>query len=621
MQERRCRRRTTTVVVAALGVVFGDIGTSPLYAMRECFAGGLAPTPAHVLGVASLLFWAIIIVVALKYVSVVLRADNRGEGGVLALMALALRSTGDRPRLSRAVTAIGLTGAALFFGDAMVTPAISVLSAVEGIHVTLPQFSHGVIPITLAILVGLFAVQHRGTARVGRWFGPVMVAWFVLLGIMGANSVAHRPEVLAALLPSSALGLVAEDPLRAFLLLGAVVLALTGAEALYADMGHFNKRSIRLAWFVLAMPALVLNYLGQGALLLANPAALDSPFYRLAPAWALMPLVVLASVATVIASQAVISGAYSIVRQAMLLHYWPRMTVRHTSADEHGQIYMPGVNWGLMAGVVILVVGFGSSSNLAAAYGFAVTGTMVATTLMVMVVARRLWKWSWLLCVGVGGPLLLVDGLFLASNSLKIPSGGWLPLTTAALFLVLMTTWRQGKRLVAGRLQHDLMALEDFVAAITVSRPRTMGTAIFLTSIPEIVPPALLHNLRHNDALHAVNIIVAVSQDSVAHIRADQRCTVQALGAGFHLVRIRFGFMEEPDVPETLARCCPDLVGSTERVTFFIGREAVRAAAGRTRAPWRQRLFCALSRNAADATTFFHLPLDRVVEIGVPVEI
>jgi KUP system potassium uptake protein len=619
--ERRNHRRRTTLVVAALGVVFGDIGTSPLYAFRECFLGGLAPTPPHVLGVLSLLTWAMVLVVAVKYVGIVLRADNRGEGGVLALMALAQRQCLERPRLGRAVTAIGLMGAALFFGDAIITPAISVLSAVEGIEVALPHLSDWVVPISLAILVGLFAVQRRGSNRVGALFGPVMIGWFAVLAALGGWQISHHPEVLGAVLPGHAAALVAEDPQRAFLLLGGLVLVLTGVEALYADLGHFNRRSIRAGWYAVAMPALLLNYYGQGALLLREPAALDNPFYRLAPEWALGPMIALAALATVIASQAVISGAYSIVNQAILLRYWPRMTVRHTSSIEEGQIYLPTLNWELLAAVVVLVAGFRSSTNLAAAYGLAVTGTMMATTLMILVVARCSWHWPLAACLPLGAALLSIDLAFLASNILKIPSGGWLPLCLAVVVLVVMTTWRQGKRLVARRLRHEVTALEDFVANPPPAEHRTTGTAIFLAAVPEIVPPALLHNLAHNGVLHQRNVIVAVISETIAHVRRDKRVHVENLGNGFWRVRIRYGFMEHRDVPAALRRHCPDLLRGSPRVSYFIGRETLRATKLPGMALWRERLFVALNRNAADATGFFRLPPERVVEIGVQVEL
>ncbi len=619
--ERRKRNRTANLAVATLGVVFGDIGTSPLYALRECFLDGIDPTPSHVLGVLSLLFWAIVVVVAIKYLAIVLRADNRGEGGVLALMALAQRQCTDRPRLSRAIIAIGLAGAALFFGDALVTPAISVLSAVEGIQVAVPRFGQWVIPLAVGILIFLFSVQRRGTAKVGALFGPVMILWFTTLGILGGLQIALRPQVLEALNPLQAANLIAEDPLKSFLLLGALVLALTGVEALYADLGHFNRRSIRTAWYAVAMPGLLLDYFGQGALLLGEPGALDNPFYRLAPDWALIPLIALASLATVIASQAVISGAYSIVRQAILLRYWPRMEVCHTSSEEEGQIYLPTLNWEMLSAVLILVFGFRSSENLAAAYGLAVTGTMLATTLMILVLARRAWGWPMVLCAAVGGPLLAVDAAFLGSNALKFLSGGWLPFGIAVLFILVMSTWRQGKRLVAQRLRHEVMALEDFVADPSPVEHRASGTAIFLSSIPEIVPPALMHNLAHNGVLHQRNVVVGVSSEMVAYVRPERRCAVEDLGDGFYRVKLRFGFMEVRDVPAALERCCPALLAGAARVSYFIGRENLKATRAPGMALWRERLFLALSRNAADATSFFRLPPDRVVEIGLQVEL
>ncbi|MBC7905801.1 MAG: potassium transporter Kup [Rhodospirillaceae bacterium] len=619
--DRRTSRRTANLTLVALGVVFGDIGTSPLYALRECFAHGLAPSAANVLGVLSLVIWSMVLVVAGKYIGLVLRADNRGEGGVMALMALTLRQCGDWPRLSRVVTGLGLVGAALFFGDAMITPAISVLSAVEGVQVAVPELSHWIIPLAVAILIGLFSVQSRGTARMGALFGPVMVVWFGTLAVLGLIQIVDQPAILRAVSPLYAVAFIGEAPMLAFLLLGAAVLVLTGAEAVYADMGHFNRRSITTAWFAIAMPALLLNYLGQGALLLAEPQALDNPFYRMAPDWGRVPLIVLASVATVVASQAVISGAYSIVRQASLLRYWPRMTVLHTSSHDAGQIYLPSVNWELLGAVLILVLGFRSSGNLASAYGLAVTGTMLVTTVLVMVVARTHWHWSWALCAVVGVPLLLIDLAFLTSNMLKIPAGGWLPIVTAIGFVAVMTTWRKGKRLMASHLRHEVMALEDFVAAQASDQQRVHGTAIFLASIPEIVPPALMHNLLHNGVLHERNLVVQVINETVSHVRKDQRIRHEDLGQGFYRVKLRFGFMEDFDVPGTLARFCPELLAGSPRISYFVGRETVRATRKPGMAAWRERLFMALARNAGDASIFFHLPPDRVVEIGVRVEI
>jgi len=619
--ERRVRRRDANLALAALGVVFGDIGTSPLYALRECFAHGLAPNAANVLGVLSVVVWAIILVVAGKYMALVLRADNRGEGGVMALMALAQRQTGNAPRLARVVTGMGLVGAALFFGDAMITPAISVLSAVEGIEVALPALSDWIIPISCAILIALFSVQSRGTARMGMLFGPIMVLWFATLAVLGIVHIAAQPGILWAFSPRHGIGLLVHEPMLGFLLLGAVVLVLTGAEACYADMGHFNRRSIRMAWFTIVMPALLLNYLGQGALVLADPRTLDNPFYRMAPDWGMVPLIVLASVSTIIASQAVISGAYSIVRQASLLRYWPRLMVTHTSRHDVGQVYLPSVNWELLGAVLILVLGFRSSSNLASAYGLAVTGTMLVTTCLLTVVAWRQWGWKPWLCAAFALPLLVMDLAFLGSNLLKIPSGGWLPLVTAILFVAVMTTWRKGKQIVAARQRHEVMALEDFVASRGAREQRVPGTAIFLASIPEIVPPAMAHNLSHNGVLHERNLIVQVVSETVSHVRKEQRYTAEHLGHGFFRVKLRFGFMEDFDVPGTLGRFCPELLANSPRVSYFVGRETVRPTTEPCMAPWRERLFLALNRNAADASNFFHLPPDRVVEIGVRVEL
>lgn len=612
------------LTLAAIGVVYGDIGTSPLYTIRECFTQtGLTVTPDNVLGVLSLIFWALIIVVTIKYVTFIMRADNQGEGGILALMALALRGLRPGRRITATVLAAGVLGAALFYGDCIITPAISVLSAVEGLTIATPFFEPYVIPITLSILTVLFFAQQYGTARVGALFGPVIIVWFIVLALLGGAQIMAAPQVLAALSPVHALRMMTEHGAVGFVLLGAVVLATTGGEALYADMGHFGRRPIRLAWFGLVLPGLLTNYFGQGALLLVNPAAIENPFFLLAPDWALYPLVALAAAATVIASQAVISGAFSITLQAVHMRFLPRMEVRHTSAQEMGQIYLPAVNWILFAGVIGLVLSFRTSGNLAAAYGIAVTGTMVITTLLAYKVARRLGGWS-LWRAGAALALFLgVDLAFFSANLLKFVEGGWFPLAVAAALFAMMTTWRKGRDALRERLSAGGMPVEAFIARLKGgSTIRVPGASVFLTSNPRGLPPSLLHNLKHNKVLHERVVLLTVEVEDTPYVPADQRFELTPLSGGFYRLIVHYGFMDEPDVPNALrAGKIPGLPFETMETTYFVSRETLISAHVSGLPLWRETVFIALSRLSAGASEYFRIPPGRVVELGMQVEI
>ena len=622
------RRYLAYLTLTALGVVYGDIGTSPLYALRECFHGphALPVSAANVLGVLSLIFWSLIVVVSIKYLVFILRADNRGEGGILALTALVVPMRAAAGRY-RTLLLLGLFGAALLYGDGIITPAISVLSAIEGLEVATPFFSPYVIPITIGVLVVLFFFQHRGTGGVGRIFGPVIVLWFVVLATLGIWRITSAHGVLAAVNPLHALRFFRDNGWHGFVVLGAVFLCATGAEALYADMGHFGKRPIRIGWFGLVLPSLLLNYFGQGALLLGEPGtakvAAEHPFYHMAPGWATYPLVVLATVATVIASQAVISGAFSLTHQAVQLGFTPRLEIEHTSARERGQIYVPAVNWALMLSCIALVLGFKSSTALAAAYGIAVTSTMVITTLLFYAVERRRWKWArWpalLLC----GVFLTVDVSFFGANLLKIAHGGWFPLAVAALVFTLMTTWKTGRRVLSDRLRRSTIPLRPFLEGLAHEPVvRVPGIAVFMYSNPHGAPPALLHNLKHNRVLHETVLILTVETEDVPRVLSGERLEVVPLDHGFYRIILRYGFMEEPDVPAELARLrLPGLVLEPQQVSYFLSRETLLA----TRHPgmwlWRERLFAWMARNARPATSYFNLPPNRVVELGMQVEI
>ncbi len=613
------------LLVAAVGVVYGDIGTSPLYTLKEVFGGhyGVQVNPEGVFGILSLVLWSLLWVVSLKYVTFMLRADNGGEGGVMALTALARRATAAYPKLSGLLVLFGLFGTALFYGDSMITPAISVLSAVEGLDVALPGVGHWVVPITVVLLIGLFLLQKHGTARIGIIFGPVMVLWFVVLGVLGIRGISQHPEVLQAINPWWAVNFFLAHPGIGVTILGAVVLALTGAEALYADMGHFGRTPIARAWFSLVLPGLVLNYFGQGALLLENPAAARNPFYLLAPEWALLPMIGLAALATIIASQAVISGAFSLSQQAIQLGYIPRMQVQHTSSAAQGQIYIGVVNWALMTCVVLLVIGFGSSSALAAAYGVAVTTTMLIDTLLVSAVMLLLWRAPRWLAVPLLLGFLVVDGLFFTANVPKIFQGGAFPVIAGVILFVMMTTWKSGKQILIERLDETALPLRIFLDSISLQPPhRVDGTAVFLSASPDAVPHALLHNMLHNQVLHEQVLLLTVMTRDTPRIQDDQRMEVTPYGEGFYRVLLHFGFMEEPNVPEALQQCRVEgLDLAPMRTTYFLSRETVIPSKRLGMALWREGLFAFLHKNANSSMRYFQLPVNRVIELGTQVEI
>jgi KUP system potassium uptake protein len=619
-------RYLVTLALAALGVVYGDIGTSPLYALRESFYGthGIAVTPGNVLGVLSLVFWALLIVVTIKYHIVIIRADNKGEGGVLALMALVSGSRvarGLSPR--RVMIVLGIFGSALLYADGGLTPAISVLSAVEGLEIATPALASWVIPVTLVILIGLFLVQSRGTARIGAVFGPVMLVWFATIGVLGLREIIQQPGVLAAVSPYHAVRFFAQDVHRGFVVLGAVFLVVTGGEALYADLGHFGHRAIQLAWFAIALPCLLLNYFGQGALLLRDPSAAVNPFYHLAPSWVLYPLIGLATAATIIASQAVISGAFSLTRQAVQLGYSPRLRIEHTSSREIGQIYVPTVNWALMALTCALVLGFRTSSDIAGAYGVALSTLMLITTLMFYVMSREVWGWSFARAATVAGVFLCVDVPFFAANMLKIRFGGWVPLVIAAAIFLLMTTWQRGREILAKRMQEKTVALKMLLADLAAEPPlRVPGTAVFLYGTADGTPPALVHNLTHNKVLHERVVFLTMVTEDVPHVEAAERVTVKPVGKGFYKVIARYGFMDDPDIADVLAACSvKSLDIPIAGTTFFLGRETLIASERPGMSHWREQLFAFMSRNAMRATAFFKIPPDQVFEVGAQVEL
>jgi KUP system potassium uptake protein len=614
------KAKLSALTVAALGVVFGDIGTSPLYTLHEVFAGGKHPVPlteTNILGILSLIAWSLIMVVSFKYVTFIMRADNRGEGGIMALLALANQSSPNK-KYQHLIMLLGILGACMFYADGMITPAISVLSAVEGIGVATTNLDHFIIPITLIILFGLFFVQNKGTSLMGAFFGPIMLLWFGTLGFLGIQSILGNPSILKALNPIYAVYFFQVDPLFAFIALGAVVLSVTGAEALYADMGHFGRVPVRLAWSIVVFPTLIMNYFGQGALLLKDHHAIENPFYLLAPEDLLFPLILLATIATIIASQAVISGAYSISRQALQLGYIPRMHVEHTSESEEGQIYMPRVNWGLMLAVMILVLGFKSSSNLAAAYGIAVTGNMIITSLLSAVVFSRMWKWNKLKTGAIALLFLSIDIPFFTANLIKIPDGGWLPLIIGIFIFTLMLTWKTGRSLLYQTLKNDAMELTPFIEAIGQHPPtRVPGTALFMTPNPDGVPHAMLHNLKHNKVLHEQVVILTVRFLEFPHTSEDERVTVEALPHQFFRVTVNYGFKDEPDLPRDLDLCAAKGCKLDAMDTsFFIGKEILIAHEGSEMAYWRKKIFIGLFRSAETITNQFKLPPNRVVELG-----
>ena len=610
------------LLLGALGVVFGDIGTSPIYAFRESLkAAGGAPVEATVLGVLSLVFWAVVLVVALKYVVFVMRADNHGEGGTMALLSLALPAAG---RLKGALLVVGLAGASLFFGDAMITPAISVLSAIEGLELALPAVKPYVVPVAAAVLVALFAIQRRGSGKVGKLFGPVMVAWFLVLAVAGLAQILSRPSVLLALDPRHALAYLAHaDGWIEFTVLGSVFLALTGGEALYADMGHFGRRAIRVDWFVLVMPALVINYLGQGALVLTEPSAASNPFFLLFHNWLLLPAVMLATVATVIASQAVISGAFALVQQAIQLGALPRLDVRQTSDESVGQVYVPQVNWLLAAAVLALVFGFRSSDALANAYGIAVAGDMLVTTLLIATLARGIWHWPWLVLIPVMGSFLLLDITFVSANIHKIPDGGWFPLLIGAVALTLMLCWRRGRAVAFAKRDEGAVPLNDFIARLEKPNApsRTPGTAIYLTQQSEHVPAALGLNLKHNGVIHQRVVLLRVTTDRAPRVSESERVNVEALGAGFQKVEMRFGFAEKPNVPAALAAHHEAIGCDPTTASFFLGREDPVPSLRPELPRWQERIYAFMTRNAVRAPDYFLIPPQQVVELGTKVEL
>jgi KUP system potassium uptake protein len=609
--------------MGALGVVYGDIGTSPLYTVRQCFTELGLLSPIRVYGVLSLITWALTIIVTIKYITVMLRADNRGEGGILALTALALRAAERHHRLRWLIMAAGLLGAALFYGDGVITPAISVLSAVEGLKVATPFFDPYVIPITVALLVVLFMVQRRGTALVGGFFGPVMMLWFVVIGLLGLLEIVHQPGILRAIDPRYGVDLLIADPVKGFVLLGAVVLAVTGAEALYADMGHFGRQPIRVAWLSFVFPALLLNYFGQGALLIADPGALENPFFRLGPAWALYPMVVLAAAATVIASQAVISGAFSMTRQAVLLNYLPRFEIRHTSEEEIGQIYVPKINLFLFIAVLALVLGFKSSDNLGAAYGIAVTGTMSLTTVLAFVYTTGVAGWNKLGASLLFGALLIVDLCFFSANLLKIAQGGWFPLVVGGVIFIIMVTWVRGRDVLLAERWREAMPLELFLSTLRPDHPaRVAGTAVFMIPNDSIVPPALLHNLKHNKVLHERVVLMKVDIEDIPHVPDADRIAIRHLDHNFHAIAVRYGFMDQLNIPRTLAQLrLMQFRFNLMETSFFIGREKVVIGRHSPIWDWRKRLFITMHRTMLSATEHFRIPSNRVVELGGQVEI
>jgi KUP system potassium uptake protein len=623
---QQARRTRAALTIAALGVVYGDIGTSPLYTVRETFSPriGIPLTTENILGGLSAIFWSLMLVVCLKYLLIVLRADNRGEGGAFALIALATSAVRDRPRLRLALLTLGLIGAALFYGEVVLTPAISVVSAVEGLQVGASALGPWVVPITVIVLIALFAAQSAGTGKVGALFGPICAIWFLSLGAVGVYNIIRNPAVMEAVSPVHAIGFVSGHGYASFVVLGAVLLAITGVEALYADLGHFGKSPIRIAWFALVLPALILNYFGQGALLIADPAAISNPFYLAFPSWALYPMVALATAATVIASQAMISGAFTVTKQAIQLGVLPRMNIVHTSSREIGQVYVPALNWLLLAGVIVVVFVFRTSSNLAAAYGVAVTGLMLMTTLLSFFVFYYRWKFNLWLCALVAAFFLIIDIAFLSSALLKVPNGGWFPLTLGAAVLLMMLTWIKGRELLFARLRSLAIPLESFLEDLFQEPPhRVRGTAVFLTATPEAVPHALLHNLNHNRVLHERIVFLTVVLREEPWVPVAERVEVTPLGNGCFRLMLTFGYMDQTDVTKSLLEDCPAAGLNFEmmQTSFFLSRETVVPVAGGAMALWRDHLFAAMQRNAGNVVEYFNIPTNRVIELGTQIEI
>ena len=624
MKPNRSASSLAVLTIGAVGVVYGDIGTSPLYALKEVFAHGRVPlTEANIYGVLSMIFWTLMVVVSLKYVSLMLRADNGGEGGTIALLSLASTAVRSRPELRRRLLLLGIFGTAIFFGDGVITPAISVMSAIEGLKVAAPGLQPYVVPLALLVLTALFAVQRFGTAGIGRFFGPVTVVWFLALTALGLMHIVDKPQVLAALSPGHAFGFLFSQPRIAFIALGSVFLVVTGAEALYADLGHFGKRPIRLAWFGLVGPALVINYFGQGAMLLEHPEKAGNPFYEMAPGWAIYPLIALATLATVIASQAVITAAFSITKHASQLGYLPRMRVEHTSEKETGQVYLPFVNSALYVCIVAAVIGFGSSDALASAYGIAVTTVMLITTTLTFFIIRYAWGLPWIVCVAATGFFFLVDAVFFGANIVKVADGGWFPLLIGGLLFTLMMTWKQGRKLLTRSMRNDAIDLESFLKSVFLSPPvRVPGTAVFLSAENDLTPNALLHNLKHNKVLHERNLFVTVKHHEVPWVEEGSRCEIKDLGHDCWQVTLGFGFKNEPDVPAALARLrSSGCVVDDMDTSYFLSRDIIVPTMGSGMADWREKLFVGMHRNASAAADFLRLPTNRVVELGSKVEI
>ena len=614
------------ITLAALGVVFGDIGTSPLYALRQCFlTAHLAITNATVLGILSLIFWCMMLSISFKYVTIIMRADNNGEGGIMSLLALNLRTNRIAEQKKIYLIALGFIGASLFFGDGIITPAISVLSAIEGISIATPMLNHWLEPLSIGILAGLFLVQRHGTATMGKFFGPLTLLWFLSIGALGVWSISQTPFVLSMISPHWAFNFVVEQPYVAFLTMGAVILTMTGGEAIYADMGHFGRLPIRLAWFIVVLPCLLLNYAGQGALLLRNPDAIANPFYMLVPEWALFPMIGLATAAAVIASQAVITGVFSMVNQAIQLRYLPRLTVRHTSDVEQGQIYIPFINWVLFISVVILILLFKNSANLASAYGVAVTMTMLCGTILITVLAYGVWRWPLWKIILFATPFLILDFIFVASTSLKIISGGWVPIMIGAVLFTILMTWKDGRELVFNRLQRDSIPIDLFIKSVNSGSETKFvpGDAIFLTGTPNIVPHAMLHNIKHNKVLHERNIIVTVITKDIPYVGQEDRVAVEKLDDRFYRITIYYGFKDKPSITPALKQAYDELDFAFDfmQVSFFISRERIIHTVGDGMAPWREKLFISLQRNTSPVSDFYQIPTNRVVELGSQIEI
>ena len=618
------KEKVASLVLGAIGVVFGDIGTSPLYALKEVFLSGLTIEKLHVLGALSLVFWTLTLIVTIKYAIFIMRADNKGEGGIMALIALALQGSKGNPKKIHFIVTIGLIGAVLFYGDSIITPAISVLSAVEGLQIIAPSMERYVLPITIAVLGGLFMLQAKGSGKMGKLFAPIMCIWFILLAVLGIVNIIKVPEVLSAINPIYGIELLAESGWHGFLIMGAVVLTITGAEALYADMGHFGLKPIRYAWFGLVFPALLLNYFGQGALLITNPEAIQNPFYLLAPTWALYPLLIISTLATVIASQAVISGAFSMTRQAIQLGYCPRMTVLHTSGEEIGQVYVPAINWLLMVAVFILVLSFESSTALASAYGLAVTGTMISTTLLAFIVIQALWKWNKYNSIAFLSIFLSVDLAFIFSNSLKIPTGGWLPLVVGTVLFLIMTTWIKGREQLSEYMDEKRVLFEELEDKVKVKLIRVPGTAIYLTRSLHGVPQVLLQNLSHNHVLHERIIVLSIVTTNEPYVDENHRLKIRTFGdnQGFYRVKLYYGFKESADVRRALELCVQEGLNIDPKdTTFFIGSESISFRNRNALSKWRRALFSYLFHNSSSAIEFFKIPVDQIMEIGIRIEL